>query len=465
MMSARRSIRWVWDHHFSRGLPLAELRARSTSSPRSTPPIRWTTAAPSALHRSVAETAAGLGVDARCLRLADGSAGARLGRDRRARAGAAAAAPRHPLSAARFGVSWARSAHRFWPGGFAADGARALLAGMAAHSMLPLNRPPTAAFALVLLGLGHTVGWPVVRGGSQAITDAMAAYLRSLGGVIELEPRGALDGRCAGGGCGAVRRHAAPAARDRGRPAAVTVPRCARALPLRAGRVQARLRAVGTGAVDRAEECRRATTVHLGGSFEQIAAAERIAVDRRPLAASVRAGRPAEPDRPDAGAAGPPHPVGVLPRAQRQRCRHDRRVEGQIERFAPGFGELVLARSARGPAEIEADNPNYIGGDINGGLGRPAPGARPAGAAPLALHDAESPDLPVLVVDAAGWRCARYVWLSRRASRLEPIAAFAIVTVWNCINGTVYFIHQVSPFRAGHTEGDQVGFIREQTVQ
>ena len=140
-------------------------------------------------------------------------------------------------------------------------------------------------------------------------------------------------------------------------------------------------------------------------------------------------------------------------------------IERQIERFAPGFGELVLARSARGPAEVEADNPNYIGGDINGGLAESAPGARPSGAAPLALHDAEPAALPVLVVHAAGWRCARDVRLSRRASRLEPIAAFAIVTVWNCINGTVYFIHQVSPFRAGHTEGDQVGFIREQTVQ
>ena len=75
-------------------------------------------------------------------------------------------------------------------------------------------------------------------------------------------------------------------------------------------------------------------------------------------------------------------------------------VEGQIERFAPGFRDLVLARAMRGPAEMEAENPNYIGGDINGGTGRPAPGFGPPGAAHLALYDSQPPDLPVLLIDA-----------------------------------------------------------------
>ena len=109
-------------------------------------------------------------------------------------------------------------------------------------------------------------------------------------------------------------------------------------------------------------------TVHLGGSFEQIAAAERIA--SRGGHPHVRScWSPSRACRPDAGAAGH-HTLWAychVPNGSDR--RHDRAIEGQIERFAPGFGELVLARSARGPAEVEADNPNYIGGDINGGLG------------------------------------------------------------------------------------------------
>ncbi len=318
------------------------------------------------LHRSVADTASGLGGDGGAyaslmgplVRDWDEIAELVLGPLR---------APRHPLSAARFGVPGLISASLL-ARRFRGDGARALLAGMAAHSMLPLNRPPTAAFALVLLGLGHTVGWPVVRGGSQAITDAMAEYLRSLGGVIELgrEVRSMADVPAAGVVLFDVTpRQLLGIAGDQ--------------LPSRYRAALARFRyGPGVFKLDYAlsgpvpwiaEECRRATTVHLGGSFEQIAAAERIAStgghSPRPFVLVAQQSL-IDPTRAPQGH----HTLWAychVPNGSDVDMTDA--IEGQIERFAPGFGELVLARSARGPAEVEADNPNYIGGDINGGLG------------------------------------------------------------------------------------------------
>ncbi len=318
------------------------------------------------LHRSVAETAAGLGADARSyeslmgplVRDWDEIADLVLGPPR---------LPRHPLSAARFArhglVSASLLARRF-----RGERARALLAGMAAHSMLPLNRPPTAAFALVLLGLGHSVGWPVARGGSQAITEAMAGYLRSLGGVIELEhevssmadlppadkllfdvtPRQLL----------AIAGDELPS----GYRAALS--------RFRYGPGVFKLDYALSGPVPwLAEECRRATTVHLGGSFEQIAAAERIASggghSPRPYVLVAQQSL-IDPTRAPEGR----HTLWAYCHVPNgSEVDMSDAVEGQIERFAPGFRDLVLARAVRGPAEMEAENPNYIGGDINGGLG------------------------------------------------------------------------------------------------
>jgi phytoene dehydrogenase-like protein len=319
-----------------------------------------------ALHRSVAETAAGLGVDA-------GSYAALMGplvRDWDEIADLVLGPlrpPRHPLSAARFGLHGLVSAS-FLVRRFRGDRARALLGGMAAHSMLPLNQPPTAAFALVLLALGHTVGWPVARGGSQSITEAMAAYLRSLGGVIEL-------GR-------EVRSMADLPPTDR-----VLFDVTPRQLLAIAGdELPSRYRAqlgrfrYGPGVFKLdfalsgpvpwiAAECRRATTVHLGGSFEQIAAAERIAShgghSPRPFVLVAQQSL-IDPTRAPEGR----HTLWAYCHVPNgSTVDMTEAIETQIERFAPGFGELVLARAARGPAEIEADNPNYVGGDINGGLG------------------------------------------------------------------------------------------------
>ena len=277
------------------------------------------------LHRSVSETAAGLDADAGSyeslmgplVRDWDEIADLVLGPPR---------LPRHPLSAARFArhglVSASLLCRRF-----RGERARALLAGMAAHSMLPLNRPPTAAFALVLLGLGHSVGWPVARGGSQAITEAMAGYLRSLGGVIELERE--VSSMADLPPADKVLFDVTP--RQLLAIAGDELPSGYRAglSRFRYGPGVFKLDYALSGPVPwLAEECRRATTVHLGGSFEQIAAAERIASGGGHSPRPVRAGRPAEPDRPDSRPRRAPHAVGVLPCPQRQRRGHERRGGG-----------------------------------------------------------------------------------------------------------------------------------------
>jgi phytoene dehydrogenase-like protein len=319
-----------------------------------------------AVQRSVAATAAGLGGrdgDAYAglvQPFADGwdeLAGVVLGVPR---------PPRRPLLASRFGLAAVRSAEGLAGSRFRGEEARALLAGMAAHSMRPLDRSPTAAFALVLLSLAHAVGWPVARGGSQAIPDAMASLLRSLGGEIET---------------GREVRSLADLPPSRAVLLDVT-PRqllaiCGSDLP---ARYRAGLRRYRYGAgvfkVDyalsgpvpwTADACRRAGTVHLGGTLPEIAAAE---------AAVARGGHPDRPyvlvaqqslvDPARAPAGG--HTLWAYCHVPNgSPVDMTAAIERQIERFAPGFGDLVLARAARGPAAIERDNPNNVGGDINGG--------------------------------------------------------------------------------------------------
>ncbi|MEP6640923.1 MAG: NAD(P)/FAD-dependent oxidoreductase [Gaiellales bacterium] len=274
--------------------------------------------------------------------------------------------PRHPLLAARFAWSGMRGAVGLANATFRGNGARSLFAGMGAHSMRPLDRPPTAAFALVLLALGHAAGWPVARGGSQAIAEAMAAHLRSLGGEIRT---------------GHEVRSTADLPRSRAVLFDVT-PRqllaiCGGQLPRRYRAALGRYRyGPGVFKIDYAlsapvpwlaEECRRAGTVHVGGALHEIAAAE---------AAVARGGHPQRPyvlvaqqSLVDTGRA----PAGChtlwaychVPNGST--VDMTAAIEAQIERFAPGFCDVVLARSVRGPAALEADNPNYVGGDITGG--------------------------------------------------------------------------------------------------
>lgn len=275
--------------------------------------------------------------------------------------------PHHPIILARFGLNAIRSARRLAESRFKGEKARALLAGLAAHSIMPLEKPPTASFGLVLGILGHAVGWPLPKGGSQRIADALAAYLRSLGGeIVTNSPVESLD--------------ALPPARL---VMADITPR--QFLGLAGDRLPPGYRrqlegyryGPGVFKVDwaldgpipwQAAECLRAGTVHVGGTLEEIAASERAMWQGPPAEKPfvlVAQQSLFDPTRAPVGKqtlwayCHVPHGSTVDMTA---------RIEAQIERFAPGFRERILARHAMSPAQFERYNPNYIGGDINGGV-------------------------------------------------------------------------------------------------
>jgi phytoene dehydrogenase-like protein len=275
--------------------------------------------------------------------------------------------PRRPFVMARFGLPALRSAKGLTRSRFEGERAPGLLAGMAAHSMLRLEQPGTAAFGLVIGLLGHVTGWPFPRGGSQRLADALAAYLRTLGGeictghrVTSLDQIGEVD---------AVLFDVTP--RQFLTIAGEAVPRLYRR--------QLRRYRYGPGVfkVDwalagpvpwTAEACRMAGTVHLGGTIAEIAASE------REVAAGRHAERPfvltAQQSCFDASRApsGKQTLWGYCHVPSGSTVDMTARIEAQIERFAPGFRELVLARSTMGPGDLERHNANYVGGDINGGL-------------------------------------------------------------------------------------------------
>ena len=274
--------------------------------------------------------------------------------------------PRHPLLLARFGRTAIRSASSLARSAFAGERARALFAGNAAHSMLPLDATASAAFGLVLATLGHAVGWPLPRGGSQAIADALASYLRALGGEIETGHSVESLGELAGARI--VMLDVAP--RQLLRLAGDRVPaRYRRALErYRYGPGVVKVDYALSGPVPwRAPECARAATVHLGGTLDEIASAEReVSRGRHPARPYVLVAQQSlfDPTRAPDGC----HTLWAythVPNGSSQDVTD--RIEAQLERFAPGFRELVIARSVLDPAAMEARNPNYVGGDINGG--------------------------------------------------------------------------------------------------
>jgi phytoene dehydrogenase-like protein len=318
------------------------------------------------LERSVEATAAGLGPDAAAYRRLmeplvrdwDAIAHEILGPLR---------PPRHPLALARFGLHAIRSAAGLATGMFAGERARALFAGIAAHGMLPLEQPPSAAFGLVLAIAGHVVGWPIPRGGSQRLADALAAYLRALGGEIvtsreiraldELPPARAVL-------CDVTPRQLLRLAGD--------------GLPERYRRQLKRYR-YGPGAckVDwaldgpipwTAEACACAATVHVGGTLAEIAASERDAwEDRATQRPFVLVTQPSLFDA--ARAPNGKHTAWAYCHVPHgSAVDMTARIEAQIERFAPGFGARILARHTLTAPELERYNANYVGGDINGGV-------------------------------------------------------------------------------------------------
>jgi phytoene dehydrogenase-like protein len=273
--------------------------------------------------------------------------------------------PRHPLALARFGLDALWPAHAFARRKFKGEAARGLFAGLSAHSIMPLEAFATASFGLVLGVAGHAVGWPLPRGGSQRIADALASYLRSLGGEIatgqavaslqELDAETIL--------CDVTPRQFLELAGER--------------LDGRYRRALSRFRyGPGVFKVDwalsepipwAAAECADAGTVHLGGTLDEIAASERAVA--RGVTPSLPFVLLAQPTLFDASRA----PEGQhtawaychVPNGSTEDMTAV--IEAQVERFAPGFRERILGRHTAGPADLERRNANLIGGDIGGG--------------------------------------------------------------------------------------------------
>lgn len=318
------------------------------------------------LQRSVSGTAAGLG--------RDGEAYQRLMSPLVANWEAMAAEllqsplhlPRHPLQFGRFGRRGLRSAAGLARSWFAEEPARALFGGLAAHSFLPLERMPSAAFGLVLGLLGHAVGWPLPRGGAGQIAQALAAHLRALGGEIATHSR-------------VEKLEQVPPAR------AVLLDVTPRQLLRLAGqalpvsyrrRLEGYRYGPGVFKLDyalarpipwQAAACARAGTVHLGGSLAEVAAGERaVAEGKVPERPFVLLAQPSlfDPTRAPAGR----HTAWAychVPNGSDLDITE--RIENQIERFAPGFRDCILARRAMNCGELERRNANLVGGDINGG--------------------------------------------------------------------------------------------------
>ena len=291
------------------------------------------------------------------------------------------AMPRHPVTLARFGLAGVIPAAALVRR-FETDRGRAILGGLAAHAMTSLSRPVTSGVALLLAAAGHAFGWPIARGGSASITDALAAYLRELGGeIVTGQPVHRL------GDLPPARCHlldVMPGAALHIAGDAVTRSR-RRLGGWQHGMAAFKVDWALEGPIPWADPLSGgAGTVHVGGSFEEVAASERAALRGRHTSRPfVLVSQPTvwDPTRAPAGrhvAWGYCHvPHGST------RDMTDA-IEDQIERFAPGFRDLVIGRSVKAPADLAAHNPNYVGGDIGGGamtLGqltaRPRPGPDP----------------------------------------------------------------------------------------
>jgi phytoene dehydrogenase-like protein len=318
------------------------------------------------LERSVAATAAGLGSDEAAYRralepLVDDWAALEP-----FVLGPPAALAGDPFAALRFARHAVRSATGLAAQTFAGARARALFAGCAAHSLVPLERSPTAGFGLVLLASAHLFGWPLARGGSQKIADALVSLLGDLGGEVRAgQPVDSLD--------------AIPPARsifcdispsEFVRIAGERLPRdyVRRLRHFRHGPGVFKLDYALDGPIPwSAPECARAATVHLGGTLAEIAESERAPWRgwhaERPfvlLAQQSLFDQSRAPSGKHTAWAYCHVPNGSS-------FDMTNRIEAQIERFAPGFRDRVLARSVLPPRELERRNRNLVGGDINGG--------------------------------------------------------------------------------------------------
>jgi phytoene dehydrogenase-like protein len=319
------------------------------------------------LERSVDATAAGLGPDGRRWRSLFGPLVRDVEQLLPSVLGPIVRVPRHPLALARLGLPGLFPASVLADRAFRTPEARALFAGMAAHSILPLDRPLTSAFGLLFGLLGQAFGWPIARGGSAAIWQALVADLDAHGApvrtgvrvgrledvpparatLLDLTPRQALD--VAGSRMTTLRRR--------------------QARRFRYGAGVFKLDWALDGPIPwQAPSVVRAGTVHLGGTLEELVASEAAVaagrVSDRPFVLLVQ---PTlfDPSRAPAGK----HTAWAYCHVPNGwTADMTAAIERQVERFAPGFRDLVLARHTAGPAALEAYDQNYIGGDINGGI-------------------------------------------------------------------------------------------------
>lgn len=274
--------------------------------------------------------------------------------------------PKHPLAMARFGLMALKSADSI-AGRFTKMEAKGLLAGMAAHAMQPLTNLSTAAAALVLLAAGHLGGWPIPKGGSQQIANALASYFISLGGKIETNTYiKSLD-----------QLPSAHAILFDVTPKQLLQIAGHRFSAIYKWQLERYRYGMGVFKVDWAldgpipftiNECRLAGTVHLGNTFSEIVDSEQLTWDGvHPEKPFVMLAQQSlfDPTRAPKGKhtawayCHVPSGSGVDMTVA---------IEKQIERFAPGFRDLILAKHVMNTSQIEDYNPNYIGGDINGGV-------------------------------------------------------------------------------------------------
>jgi phytoene dehydrogenase-like protein len=318
------------------------------------------------LHRSVDETAAGLGIDARAYRRLVGPLAERWDDLADASLGPLTEGVRHPLVMARFGLPGMLGARRLADSVFRGDRARALFAGMAGHSVLSLDRPFTAAFGLVLSVTGHAVGWPIARGGAGRFVDAMASYLTSIGGRIE-------TGRRITSLADLPRARVTLFDLDPGQVAAIAGDRFPegyrrRLRRFRHGPAAYKLDLAIDGPIPwTAPELLQAGTVHLGGTLQEIAASEEtVARGGHPQRPYVLLAQQSLFD--ETRAPSGKHTVWAYCHVPAgSSIDMTDRIEAQIERFAPGFRDRILARHVTTPTDYARYNGNYVRGDISGG--------------------------------------------------------------------------------------------------
>lgn len=317
------------------------------------------------LERSVEATATGLGPDAHAYTRMFGPLAERWD-DLADQILGPPKLPRHPFFLARFAFLALRSATSLARSAFETQRARALFAGCAAHSILPLTKSPTASFGLALAASGHAVGWPIPRSGSQKIADALASYLKSLGGVIEtgrkVQTIGELDG------AGVILFDTTPRQMIAIAGTNLSASYRRRLEKFRYGPGVFKLDLALDGPIPwKANECARAATVHVGGSLDDVAASESAPAEgkhaERPF---VLVGQQSLFD--DSRAPAGKHTVWAychVPSGSTMDMTD--RIEAQIERFAPGFRDRIIGRAAMNCTDFEHYNANYIGGDISAG--------------------------------------------------------------------------------------------------